>query len=101
MSIFFEKLIILIDYDIILKTNKEKKRGKLMLKKELEKMFKLNKMQETAYRNKGKNLVFNAPTGSGKTEAVLLSIEEGKNVTFANNNFFNFYVQKIKRNWFF
>ena len=53
-----------------------------MLKKELEKIFSLNEMQEKAYQNQGKNLVFNAPTGSGKTEAVLLSIEEGKTVSF-------------------
>ena len=53
-----------------------------MLKKELEKFFSLNEMQEKAYQNQGKNLVFNAPTGSGKTEAVLLSIPQGKTVSF-------------------
>lgn len=53
-----------------------------MLKKELEKIFSLNEMQEKAYQNQGKNLVFNAPTGSGKTEAVLLSIPQGKTVSF-------------------
>lgn len=53
-----------------------------MLKEELENIFELNEMQKEAYRNQGKNLVFNAPTGSGKTEAVLLSIPEGKTVSF-------------------
>lgn len=53
-----------------------------MLKRELENFFILNKMQEKAYQNQGKNIVFNAPTGSGKTEAVLLSIPQGKTVSF-------------------
>ena len=53
-----------------------------MLKEELENIFELNEMQKEAYKNQGKNLVFNAPTGSGKTEAVLLSIPEGKTVSF-------------------
>ena len=53
-----------------------------MLKKELEKNFKLNKMQEEALKSVGENLIFNAPTGSGKTEAVLLSIPEGKKVSY-------------------
>lgn len=53
-----------------------------MLKKELEKKFKLNKMQEEALKSVGENLIFNAPTGSGKTEAILLSISEGKKVSF-------------------
>jgi CRISPR-associated helicase cas3 len=53
-----------------------------MLKKELEKKFKLNKMQEEALKSVGENLIFNAPTGSGKTEAILLSIPEGKKVSY-------------------
>lgn len=53
-----------------------------MLKKELENFFVLNEMQKKAYQNQGKNIVFNAPTGSGKTEAVLLSIPQGKTVSF-------------------
>lgn len=53
-----------------------------MLKKELEKKFKLNRMQEEALKSVGENLIFNAPTGSGKTEAVLLSIPEGKKVSY-------------------
>lgn len=53
-----------------------------MLKKELEKNFKLNKMQEEALKSVGENLIFNAPTGSGKTEAILLSIPEGKKVSY-------------------
>ena len=32
-----------------------------MLKRELENFFILNKMQEKAYQNQGKNIVFNAP----------------------------------------
>ena len=54
----------------------------MILKNELEKKFELNKMQEEASENNGENLIFNAPTGSGKTEAVLLSIPEGKKVSF-------------------
>ena len=54
----------------------------MILKNELEKNFELNKMQEEALENNGENLIFNAPTGSGKTEAVLLSIPEGKKVSF-------------------
>ena len=39
-------------------------------------------MQEEALKSVGENLIFNAPTGSGKTEAILLSIPEGKKVSY-------------------
>ena len=53
-----------------------------MLRLELEKKFKLNEMQEEALKFMGENLIFNAPTGSGKTEAVLLSIPQGSKVSY-------------------
>lgn len=53
-----------------------------MLRLELEKKFRLNEMQEEALKFMGENLIFNAPTGSGKTEAVLLSIPQGSKVSY-------------------
>ena len=44
--------------------------------------FDLNEMQERAKELKGKNIVFKADTGTGKTEAILLAIEEGKKVAW-------------------
>lgn len=45
-----------------------------MLKQKIESKFQLNDMQIEAINHIGQNLIFNAPTGSGKTEAILLSI---------------------------
>ena len=53
-----------------------------LLQKEIERKFELNEIQNKAIYNRGKNLIFDAPTASGKTEAILLSIEEGSNVTW-------------------
>lgn len=53
-----------------------------LLQKEIEGKFNLNEIQNKAVYNRGKNLIFDAPTASGKTEAILLSIEEGSNVTW-------------------
>lgn len=53
-----------------------------LLQKEVEGRFNLNEIQNKAIYNRGKNLIFDAPTASGKTEAILLSIEEGSNVTW-------------------
>lgn len=44
--------------------------------------FKLNEMQEMSKELKGKNIVFKADTGTGKTEAILLAIENGKRVAW-------------------
>lgn len=52
------------------------------LRKEIEGKFSLNEIQRKAIYNIGKNLIFDAPTASGKTEAILLSIDEGSNVTW-------------------
>ena len=54
----------------------------LNLRKEIEGKFNLNEIQRQATEKIGKNLIFDAPTASGKTEAILLSIEEGSNVTW-------------------
>ena len=53
-----------------------------LLEKEIKGKFELNEIQNKAVYNRGKNLIFDAPTASGKTEAILLSIEEGSNVTW-------------------
>lgn len=53
-----------------------------LLQKEIERKFELNEIQNKAVYSRGKNLIFDAPTASGKTEAILLSIEEGSNVTW-------------------
>lgn len=53
-----------------------------LLEKEIKERFELNEIQGKAIYNRGKNLIFDAPTASGKTEAILLSIEEGSNVTW-------------------
>lgn len=53
-----------------------------LLEKEIRERFELNEIQNKAIYSRGKNLIFDAPTASGKTEAILLSIEEGSNVTW-------------------
>ena len=53
-----------------------------MLENEIKNKYKLNKMQENSLKSIGKNLIFNAPTGSGKTEGILLSIPENKTVSY-------------------
>ena len=53
-----------------------------LLEKEIKGKFEINEIQNKAVYNRGKNLIFDAPTASGKTEAILLSIEEGSNVTW-------------------
>ena len=53
-----------------------------LLEKEIKGKFEINEIQNKAIYNRGKNLIFDAPTASGKTEAILLSIEEGSNVTW-------------------
>ena len=53
-----------------------------LLEKEIKERFELNEIENKAIYNRGKNLIFDAPTASGKTEAILLSIEEGSNVTW-------------------
>ena len=52
------------------------------LREELMGKFNLNEIQKLAMENIGKNLILDAPTASGKTEAMLLAIEEGSKVTW-------------------
>lgn len=52
------------------------------LRKEIMEKFELNEIQKLAMENIGRNLIIDAPTASGKTEAMLLAIEEGSNVTW-------------------
>ena len=52
------------------------------LENEIRGKFDLNEIQEIATTKVGENLIIDAPTASGKTEAILLSIEEGSNVTW-------------------
>ena len=52
------------------------------LKNEIMEKFELNEIQLLASEKVGKNLIIDAPTASGKTEAILLSIEEGSSVTW-------------------
>lgn len=54
----------------------------LNLRKEIERKFSLNEIQRKAVERVGKNLIIDAPTASGKTEAILLSIPEGSKVTW-------------------
>ena len=54
----------------------------LNLRKEIEGKFRLNEIQQKAVEKIGKNLIIDAPTASGKTEAILLSIPEGSKVTW-------------------
>lgn len=55
---------------------------KTNLRKEIEGKFKLNEIQQLATKKVGKNLIIDAPTASGKTEAILLAIPEGSKVTW-------------------
>lgn len=55
---------------------------KTLLQKEIEGKFALNEIQRLATEKVGKNLIIDAPTASGKTEAILLSIPEGSSVTW-------------------
>ena len=52
------------------------------IENEIRGKFTLNEIQELAIKNRGKNLIIDAPTASGKTEAILLAIKEGRNVTW-------------------
>ena len=52
------------------------------LRQEIEGKFSLNEIQKKATEKVGKNLIIDAPTASGKTEAILLSIPEGSKVTW-------------------
>lgn len=52
------------------------------LKNEIMEKFELNEIQRIASEKVGKKLIIDAPTASGKTEAILLSIEEGSSVTW-------------------
>ena len=52
------------------------------LRTEIEGKFSLNEIQREAIERVGKNLIVDAPTASGKTEAILLSISEGSKVTW-------------------
>lgn len=52
------------------------------LRNEIEKKFNLNEIQKLATENVSNNLIFDAPTASGKTEAILLSLKEGSRVTW-------------------
>lgn len=52
------------------------------LREEIMVKFELNEIQRLSMENIGRNLILDAPTASGKTEAILLSIKEGSNVTW-------------------
>ena len=52
------------------------------LRKEIESKFNLNDIQKLASEKVGKNLIIDAPTASGKTEAILLAINDGSSVTW-------------------
>lgn len=52
------------------------------LRKEIESKFNLNEIQKLASEKVGKNLIIDAPTASGKTEAILLAINDGSSVTW-------------------
>ena len=53
-----------------------------ILENEIRGKFDLNEIQELATTKLGENLIIDAPTASGKTEAILLAIEEGSSVTW-------------------
>jgi CRISPR-associated helicase cas3 len=53
-----------------------------VLENEVRGKFDLNEIQEIATTKVGENLIIDAPTASGKTEAILLAIEEGSSVTW-------------------
>lgn len=52
------------------------------LRKEIENKFNLNEIQRLASEKVGRNIIIDAPTASGKTEAILLAINEGSSVTW-------------------
>ena len=52
------------------------------IKNNLERKFNLNEMQLEAAKLIGKDLIISAPTGCGKTEAILLAITEGQSVNW-------------------
>nr|DAX78861.1 MAG TPA: Cas system-associated protein [Caudoviricetes sp.] len=53
-----------------------------VLENEIRGKFDLNEIQEIATTKVGENLIIDAPTASGKTEAILLAIKEGSSVTW-------------------
>ena len=55
---------------------------KNILRNEIKNKFELNEIQKLAIENVANNLIFDAPTASGKTEAILLSLKEGSRVTW-------------------
>ena len=55
---------------------------KTNLRQEIEERFDLNEIQRLAKEKAGENLIIDAPTASGKTEAILLAIPEGSKVTW-------------------
>lgn len=52
------------------------------LENEIRGKFDLNEIQEIATTKVGENIIIDAPTASGKTEAILLAIKEGSRVTW-------------------
>lgn len=53
-----------------------------VLENEIRGKFDLNEIQEITTTKVGENLIIDAPTASGKTEAILLAVKEGSSVTW-------------------